>query len=128
MRRKKICVDFDGVLHMYTSGWKGIDKAADPPVPGAIEWLTNMVRACDENEQYLFDVCIYSSRSWQEGGIQCMKEWLLKWGLHKIDLELLYFPTEKPSPWLTIDDRCFRFEGDFPSVEWILRFTPWNKK
>jgi hypothetical protein len=34
---------------------------------------------------------------------------------------------EKPAAWLTIDDRCFRFEGDFPSAEWIRRFRPWNK-
>lgn len=25
MRKKTVLVDFDGVLHSYTSGWKGAD-------------------------------------------------------------------------------------------------------
>lgn len=41
---KTICIDFDGVLHSYTSGWQGEDVASDPPVPGAIEWLREMIR------------------------------------------------------------------------------------
>ena len=39
MNNPIICVDFDGVIHSYTSGWKGIDVIPDDPVPGAIEWL-----------------------------------------------------------------------------------------
>ena len=34
-----ICVDFDGVIHSYKSGWRGVAVIPDPPVPGAIEWL-----------------------------------------------------------------------------------------
>ena len=34
-----ICVDVDGVIHSYTSGWQGATVLADPPVPGAIEAL-----------------------------------------------------------------------------------------
>ena len=52
---KDICVDFDGVIHSYTSGWKGIDVIPDPPVEGAIEALHIY---CQH-----FNVNIYSARS-----------------------------------------------------------------
>jgi hypothetical protein len=34
MRKPILCLDFDGVLHSYTSGWKGAAVIPDPPVPG----------------------------------------------------------------------------------------------
>ena len=38
-----LALDFDGVLHSYTSGWQGADVISDPPVPGAIEFLMEAV-------------------------------------------------------------------------------------
>lgn len=54
-KKPTLCVDFDGVVHSYTSPWKGAAVISDPPVPGAIEWLL----ACLD----YFEVVIYSSRS-----------------------------------------------------------------
>ena len=42
--RPILCVDFDGVIHSYTSGWEGIDMIPDPPVEGAIKWLWRATR------------------------------------------------------------------------------------
>lgn len=119
--RKTICVDFDGVIHSYTSGWQGALVASDPPVPGAIRWLTDLVSRPD------YEVCIYSSRSREPSGPDIMLRWLVANGMPVDATAKLKFPTQKPSAYLTIDDRSFRFEGDFPSPEWIERFRPWNK-
>ena len=41
--KKIISVDFDGVLHHYTSEWAGPLVITDPPTPGAIPWLLSLV-------------------------------------------------------------------------------------
>jgi hypothetical protein len=38
-RKPVLCLDFDGVIHGYQSGWQGANVIPDPPVPGAIEAL-----------------------------------------------------------------------------------------
>lgn len=116
-------IDFDGVIHSYKSGWKGITVIHDEPVDGAFEALR---RYCHD-----FTVNIYSTRSNSEDGINAMKEWFLKHGWPKNENEepvYLQFPKNKPPALLTIDDRGFCFEGKFPSNQWIKDFRPWNKK
>ncbi len=134
-----VCIDFDGVLHSYTSGWRGIDTVADPPVEGAIEWLVDLI----EHEKIM--PVIYSSRSKHEVGIQAMTSWLhhhlveyfiagggtrhdgAPWATRAI-ANGLKFPTQKPPAHITIDDRGFHFEGRFPSIEEIFNFKPWYKR
>lgn len=120
--KKHICVDFDGVIHSYTSGWQGAYEISDQPVDGAIEWLESMLSG-DE-----FKPMIYSSRSIDDRGIKSMKLWLLKHGLSGEALARLEFPTKKPPAWLTIDDRAICFDGHFPSAEEMRNFKTWNKK
>ena len=127
--KKTILVDFDGVIHSYTSGWKGARVVADPPVPGAIEWLAGMM------SDPRFEVCIYSSRSRQWSGKRAMRAWLYKhagtlwyeWP-GGLGLEDIKFPTKKPAAFLTIDDRAICFEGKFPNRDTLEGFKPWNKK
>ena len=121
MTSRILCIDFDGVLHSYTSGWQGADVVADPPVPGAIEWLTSLV----DNPE--FTPMIYSSRSRQSGGISAMREWLFEYGAPLRILDQIKFPTQKPAAFLTIDDRAICFTGEFPSFEDMMAFKPWNK-
>ena len=119
MGKPILCVDFDGVLHSYTSGWKGAGVVSDPPVDGAIRWLTKAVK--------VFDVAIYSSRSKDPDGIAAMRGWLSDNGLCSCVLNQLDFPTQKPPAFLTIDDRAVCFNGKFDSPEDLIKFKPWNK-
>lgn len=133
MGKPILCVDFDGVVHSYSSGWTGADDIRDPPVPGALEWL---YRATDR-----FDVQIYSSRSKQVGGVAAMLGWMR---IHAADelgeghplasfVDLTYpikFCHEKPAAFLTIDDRAVCFDGDWSALDpaKLLEFKPWNKR
>jgi hypothetical protein len=124
MSKPILCLDFDGVLHSYTSGWKGADVIPDPPVPGALKFIA-------EAMEY-FTVAIFSSRSNQPGGIQAMQEWLDYWaqisGTPPTPVgEVIQWPTEKPAAFLTIDDRALTFTGTWPDVVDLLKFKPWNK-
>lgn len=65
-----LCLDFDGVIHSYTSGWKGPRVIPDPPVPGALEFIVEVLKS--ENYQLM----IYSSRSRYLGARRAMKKWL----------------------------------------------------
>lgn len=72
-----ISVDFDGVIHSYSSGWKGAHRIPDPPVDGAIKWLYDMF--CEDRVR----VAIFSSRSKSILGRMAMKLWLRKWIIHE---------------------------------------------
>ncbi len=125
--RPILCLDFDGVIHSYTSGWQGASVVSDPPVEGAIEFI---IKASDH-----FTVVVHSSRSGQTGGVVAMMEWLEN---HAIDYGLtdgewdkiraIGWPTEKPAAFLTIDDRALTFTGAWPEIETLKSFKPWNKK
>lgn len=114
----KICLDFDGVIHQYTSGWKGPTEIPDPPVPGAFEAIYKYMDH--------FEVNIYSSRSRSSAGISAMIGWFIKHGFRGINE--LEFPDHKPNAFVTIDDRGITFDGNFPDVETIKTFKPWNRK
>jgi hypothetical protein len=117
---KTIVVDFDGVVHAYTSGWKGATVIPDPPVAGAIAWLTEAVGR--------FHVAILSARSREKGGVEAMREWLAKAGLDAAVLDKIAWPRAKIPAHIYIDDRGWRFEGTFPALDELEEFEPWHKR
>jgi hypothetical protein len=131
---KTLCVDFDGVIHSYSSGWLGADTVPDPPVPGALDFLIMA--------STWFDVAIYSARSAQPGGIAAMKAALKRWltgpgdgvGYARMnDAEefvekILKWPTAKPAAFLTLDDRVMCFDGTFPKASDLMDFKTWMEK
>ena len=80
---KDLCIDFDGVIHSYKSGWKGPSVIPDEPVKGAFEWLTLLLKRG-------FQPCIYSSRSKYFFGRRAMKKWFVKWIVEAINEELSF--------------------------------------
>ena len=70
MKKKKpiLCLDFDGVIHSYESGWQGPRNITDLPVPGALEFIVSAIEH--------FQIHIFSSRSRYFGGRWAMKRWL----------------------------------------------------
>lgn len=137
VRKKPIlCVDFDGVIHAYTSPWVDEVTIADGPVPGALQWLWRAVE--------FFDVRIYSSRSKVPAARRAMLEWMIRYSIqefgvgHPMALDNpggaypITFADEKPPAFLTIDDRALTFEGDWsdPAMDpgFLLTFKPWNKR
>jgi hypothetical protein len=122
---KTICIDFDGVIHSYKSGWNPqllASEVADEPVDGAIDWLEKLTKI-DE-----FSITIFSTRNHQDNGIEAMKEWLIRNGLSLEALNKIDFPIHKPPAWIFIDDRGFCFTGIFPSPEELLNFNSWIDK
>jgi hypothetical protein len=148
-----LCFDFDGVIHSYTSGWKGPRKIPDPPVSGALEYL---VTALDH-----FEVHIFSSRSKYIGGRWAMKRWLarhyremapnwdespvwlreviaktafadpwkdeVRWAIKGL-LKEIKFPKYKPPAMVTLDDRALTFTGKWPMIQELETFKPWYKR
>lgn len=129
-----LCLDFDGVIHSYTTPWRDGDIIPDPPVPGAIEFILKARK--------YFRVAIFSSRSHMTGGIRAMQEWLQLHMIHSLNLiqglqlddiaRIVYdeieWPDYKPAAFLSIDDRAMAFHGIWPDPEGLLSFRPWNKK
>ena len=150
--KKLICLDFDGVIHSYSSGWQGASTISDPPVEGAIDFIVELLANG-------YDVAIYSSRSGSWRGRRAMKKWLRHWAgvcygktlgsgwslagcVIKIDsthserkkyasrwlIRKIKWPKHKPAAYLTIDDRAWTFEGVWPSLESVGKFKPWMQK
>lgn len=131
-----LVLDFDGVIHSYTSPWKAADIIPDPPVPGFFPFLADMLA-------HGYEVHIFSSRSGQAGGIAAMRQYLYQAASDYaaapdadprlalpalVDMvDQLQFPTEKPPAKLTIDDRAITFMGTWPTYEMVRNFKPWNK-
>lgn len=114
--RKILCLDFDGVIHSYMSGWKGVDVIPDPPVPGAIEFIKKASK--------VFDIHIFSSRCSSQSGMVAIYNYMINNGL---DHDMFTVSRDKPPAFLTIDDRAITFDGTWPDIDMIQNFEPWYK-
>ena len=128
MSKPILVLDFDGVIHSYTSPWLAPDHIPDPPVTGALRFMQQALEH--------FRVAVFSSRSHEPRGIEAMQTWLAHWAneqskhLDDVDhswLNEIEWPTVKPPAFLTIDDRAIMFTGTWPAIADLKAFKPWNK-
>jgi hypothetical protein len=81
-----------------------------------------------------FVVVIFSSRSNQPGGLNAMQYWMERQLFHAFGVDRaleimaqLKWPLEKPSAFVTLDDRAITFTGTWPALADLRNFKPWNK-
>lgn len=113
-----VVFDFDGVIHSYTSGWRGVNTIPDPPVPGIEKALAEL------HETY--EIVVVSSRCSTQAGVDAINHWLYRNGLAQyVDKVCL----EKPPALCYIDDRAICFDGHPEGLlNKIQGFKPWYQK
>lgn len=131
-----IAIDFDGVIHQYTSPWSHVLEISDPPVDGAFEFIRGALREG-------FDVVIFTARAnadpnakWfnnnpkhdPSGVDKNIREWMVRHGLEQEIADKIEITAIKPSAAVYIDDRGWRFEGQFPSFDTIRNLKQWNRR
>ena len=111
-----ICLDFDGVVHSYTSGWQGKLIINDPPVAGTKEAIDKL--------RMDYEVKIYSTRCDSEEGQEAIKRWLWKY-----DIVVDEVCAHKPPAIIYIDDRGLQFNGDWDkTIADVHNFHHWIRK
>ena len=121
--RKTIVLDFDGVIAQYKNGWTGVEPT-EPPVPGAREAVEELIRLG-------YEVVVVSSRAYMgehPGGEHAIVRWLDANGFPPLRVT-----SDKVPAVLYVDDRGFRFTGDWREVlEFVARgpcsMMPWERK
>jgi len=98
--RRTVCLDFDGVIHSYRSGWCGAEIIPDPPIHGTREAVAQLRKR--------FRVVVHSARCATDAGMAAVAAWLQKHGI-EID-EVCRF---KPPAAIYVDDRAVPFRGDW---------------
>lgn len=101
--RQTICLDFDGVIHSYVSGWRGIEVISDPPIHGTDEAIRKLRRQ--------YRVVVHSARCATEEGRDAICAWLKK---HQIEVDEVC--EHKPPATIYVDDRAVRFKGNWDEV------------
>jgi len=121
MNKSILCLDFDGTIHSYVSGWQGAGVISDEPVASAFDFI--------KDASQHFDVQVYSARSGLPGGIDAMKAWFTThgWPVDQGNNPAgLSFPSSKPPAHVSIDDRAMTFTGTWPTMQMLNEFRPWN--
>ncbi len=101
---KAILIDFDGVVHKYSKGWQD-GEIYDEPVKGTKEALTYF------KDILGFTIVIFTTRVFNDSS----KEAHIRLWLNKFKIPFDRITAIKEPAVLQIDDRGYRFDGNWPS-------------
>lgn len=97
--KKTVAIDFDGVIHSYTTPFNGDHSyIPDPPVPGSKEAMWRYV------EKY--NVVVFSVRA--AFAAEAIRQWMKVWEFPEVEITAI-----KPSAHVYVDDRGWRFDGNW---------------
>jgi hypothetical protein len=102
--KKTICLDFDGVIHSYTSGWQGEEIINDPPIFGTRDSIIRL-------REMGFTILIHSCRCRSATGRLAIEEYFLR---HDIKVDGIC--EHKPQADFYVDDRGIKFDGVWDEV------------
>lgn len=98
-----VAVDFDGVIHCYSSGWTGYTPC-DAPEPGALLFISRLL---DDG----YEVVVMSTRAETDEGRIGIEQWLTRHGF-----PVLRVTHEKVMAVAYVDDRAIPY--DTGSNQW----------
>ena len=97
---KTVCLDFDGVIHSYRSGWQGETTIPDPPIHGVGDAIRHLRKR--------YRVVVHSARTASKEGREAVEQWL-----QRHDIEVDEVCMHKPPAFVYVDDRAVPFRGDW---------------
>ncbi len=115
MSKKTVVFDFDGVIHSYVSGWKGLSVVPDPVVPD-IQAAINNLRMDG------YKVIVVSTRCARPEGMGAVRRYLRD--NHIVVDDIM---ATKPPAICYVDDRAICFDGNaIGLIDRIKNFKPWT--
>jgi hypothetical protein len=96
--KRTLCLDFDGVIHSYTSGWCGAEIIPDPPIHGTASAIERLRKS--------FRVAVHSPRCRTLEGRTAIENWLKQHGIVVDEVV-----EHKPPAFAYVDDRAIPFTG-----------------
>jgi len=100
----KICFDFDGVIHSFTSPWENDDIILDEPTKGCKQSL-------DAIKELGATIYIHSTRCHCSKGRNAIADYMVK---HSLTYDEIV--EHKPVADIYVDDRAVRFDNNWSEI------------
>lgn len=107
-KRPVICLDFDGVIHSFETGWIDADVIPDKP----IDHMSGLINSLHQKGAVIL---VHSSRCGYEGGVEAIEKWL-----KKNNISVTKVCKHKPNADVYVDDLAYRFEGHYKLQQFLM--------